>query len=266
MKAGIIAAGDGSRLRSEGVLSLKPLVEVKGVPLIERLISSYIRGGIDEIVCIVNESSLEVKRFVESKGFSIPVTFVVQTTPSSMHSLFALAPHLMEGRFLLSTVDSIFHPGEFARYLEYARSSEAGEGVLAVTSFIDDENPLYVQLDESWNILGFGKKKDPAELKAKGPDRAGRPSEAGSRAGVCGGGRTAAPLESPWVTGGLYVLSPGIFSEIETVLKQGMNRLRNFLAHLVERGYRLEGFPFSRIIDVDHADDIRAAEELLNTA
>jgi hypothetical protein len=34
----------------------------------------------------------------------------------------------------------------------------------------------------------------------------------------------------------------------------------------VNQGYRLEGYPFSRIVDVDHADDIRAAEELLRTA
>ena len=266
MKAGIIAAGEGSRLKSEGVVSLKPLVEVRGVPLIERLIRSYIRCGIEEIVCIVNESSLEVKRFVESKRFAIPVKFVVQTTPSSMHSLFALAPHLNEERFLLSTVDSIFNGDEFGSFLDYARSPHAAEGVLAVTNFVDDENPLYVQLDESWNILSFGGKGE----KSAGPP-SGTPRPAGrvgpeTPFGNYGGRRTAASLESPWVTGGLYVLSPRIFSEIEAVLKRNIDRLRNFLAHLVKQGYRLEGYPFSRIIDVDRADDIRAAEELLRTA
>jgi NDP-sugar pyrophosphorylase family protein len=257
LKAGIIAAGDGSRLKSEGILPPKPLVEVQGVPLIERLILSYLHHGIDEIVCIVNESSLEVKRFVESKRFPLPITFVVKTTPSSMHSLFALAPHLQEGRFLLSTVDSIFNGEEFGRFLEYARTPGAGEGVLAVTSFVDDENPLYVQLDESWRILGFG---------TKGSTRSGREPSPRSPAAKPAAGRSTPPAASPWVTGGLYVLSPRIFSEIETALERNINRLRNFLAHLAEQGYRLEGYPFSRIIDVDHADDIRAAEELLGTA
>jgi len=58
MKAGIIAAGEGSRLRSEGITTPKPLVPVNGVPLIERLIMSFIHAGIDELVCIVNESGL----------------------------------------------------------------------------------------------------------------------------------------------------------------------------------------------------------------
>src|SRR5260370_15412272 len=158
LKAGIIAAGDGSRLKSEGILSLKPLVEVKGVPLIERLILSYIRGGIEEIVCIVNESSLEVKRFVEAKHFPIPVTFVVQTTPSSMHSLFALAPHLMEGQFLLSTVDSIFDDNELSQFLKYSHGRvSSADGVLAVTNFVDDENPLYVQIDGMNRIGSFSR-------------------------------------------------------------------------------------------------------------
>ena len=182
LKAGIIAAGEGSRLKSEGITQPKPLVAVKGVPLIERLIHSYIRFGISEIVCIVNESSLDVKRFVEAKHFPVPVTFVVKTTPSSMHSLFALAPHLAGGRFLLSTVDSVFNEEEFAGFLEYGGARESADGVLAVTNFVDDENPLYVQLDASRKILAFG--------------RTDRPP---------------VPQEPSWVTGGLYVLSPRIF-------------------------------------------------------
>lgn len=237
MKAGIIAAGEGSRLKAEGIKSPKPLVAVKGVPLIERLILSYVRFGITEIVCIVNESSPDVRRFLETKRFPVPVTVVVRTTPSSMHSLFALAPHLAAERFLLSTVDSIFSEAEFGRFLQYAGARESADGVLAVTNFVDDENPLYVQLDESRNVLSFGK----------------------------GVGRIPAGAGASWVTGGLYVLSPRIFREIDAALKQDISRLRNFFTHLVEQGYRLEAYPFSRIIDVDHANDIRAAEELLRT-
>jgi len=238
MKAGIIAAGEGSRLRSEGITTPKPLVPVNGVPLIERLIMSFIHAGIDELVCIVNESSPEVKRFVEKKQFPIPVTFVVKTTPSSMHSLFALAPHLMDGRFLLSTVDSIFNEDEFGRFINYARSRDSVDGLLAVTGFIDDENPLTVQVDRSMRILAFG-------TRTAGP------------------GSPQTPSTAPLATGGLYVLSPRVFNEIDSALTQGLERLRNFLSYLVARGYTLEAYPFSKIVDVDHADDVRTAEDLL---
>ncbi|HUL45114.1 MAG TPA: sugar phosphate nucleotidyltransferase [Bacteroidota bacterium] len=229
MKAGIISAGEGSRLRSEGLTTPKPLIEVGGVPLIGRLIQTFLRHGITEIACIVNEYSLQVKEYVESLHLEIPVRFVVKTTPSSMHSLFALAPYLQDGQFLLSTVDPIFDEKEFSDYLNYCRLHPASDGILAITRFIDDEHPLYVQLNEQHQIESFSKS-----------------------------GRTE------WITGGMYVFSPVIFREMEGALQNRIERLRNFLNFLLSQGYCLEGFPFSKIVDVDHRHDIAVAEKLLN--
>jgi NDP-sugar pyrophosphorylase family protein len=228
MKAGIIAAGEGSRLRSEGIGLPKPLVPVEGTPLIERLIRIFIRHGISEIACIVNEYSLDVKRFVEECRFPVKISFVVKTTPSSMHSLFALAPLLRGERFLLSTVDTIFREDEFSSFLRFAEKRESADGVLAITNFIDDENPLYVQVDSTNRITGFSKSE-----------------------------------RAEWVTGGLYLLSPKIFKEIDRVLERGTERLRNFLGYLIQHGYNIEGFPFSKMIDIDHVQDIETARKWL---
>lgn len=235
MKAAIIAAGEGSRLKSEGIDVPKPLVRVNGIPLIERLIRSYAGCGLSEVVCIVNEYSLEVKEYIEGRDLGIPVKFTVRTTPSSMHSLFALAPHLTGGKFLLSTVDSIFDERDLDGYLKHSDENPGLDGLLAVTNFIDDENPLYVQVDGNMRILKFAKSD----------------------------GGTAV---SPWVTGGLYILSPRIFTEMDAVLACGIERLRNFLSHLIKKDYLLGAYPFSRIVDVDHTSDIRMAEEMLKLA
>ncbi len=228
MKAGIIAAGEGSRLRFEGIGLPKPLVPVEGTPLIARLIRVFIKNGISEISCIVNEYSLDVKRFVEESNFPAKITFVVRTTPSSMHSLFALAPYLRDDKFLLSTVDTIFRESEFTSFLRFAEAQPAARSVLAITDFIDDENPLYVDLNKDRRIAGFSKSK-----------------------------------LSKWVTGGLYIFSPDIFNEMSPALQNGIERLRNFLAHLVERGYPIDGFPFSKMIDIDHVRDIETARNWL---
>ncbi len=224
MKAGIIAAGEGSRLRNEGIGLPKPLVPVDGTPLIERLIRTFIRHGITEIACIVNEYSLDVKRFVDECRFPVKISFVIKTTPSSMHSLFALAPLLRNERFLLSTVDAIFREEEFTSYLRYSEKRDSADGVLAITNFIDDENPLYVEIDAEQRIRSFSKTES-----------------------------------SQWITGGLYVFSPGIFDEMENVRLKKIARLRNFLGHLVEQGYVIEGFPFSKMIDIDHVRDLDTA-------
>ena len=49
MKFGIIAAGEGSRLASEGVKEPKPLITIQGVPLIERLVRIFARHGATSI-------------------------------------------------------------------------------------------------------------------------------------------------------------------------------------------------------------------------
>src|SRR6185369_12829213 len=143
MYAGIIAAGEGSRLKAEGIPLPKPLVPVAGVPLIERLIHTYQRCGIEKVVCVINEYSLPVKEYVESRDFGIPVEFIVKTTPSSMHSLFALAPHLRGEKFLISTVDSIFSEENLRGFLRsggFGGDVSHNAGVLALTDFVDDEN------------------------------------------------------------------------------------------------------------------------------
>ncbi len=229
MKAGIIAAGEGSRLKQDGIATLKPLVKINGVPLIERLLSAYQSFGIKEVFIIINEESKEVKTFVEQQRFSIPVHFHIKTTASSMHSLFELAPYLRNGSFLLSTVDAIFHPSELEGFLQYAAANTSADGILAVTEFVQDENPLWVHLDRQNRILQFGKE----------------------------------PLKTKYVTGGIYFFSSRIFNEMDEARSRNISRLRNFLGLLLEKGYRLEGYKFSTIVDVDHIKDVQTAEQFL---
>jgi NDP-sugar pyrophosphorylase family protein len=229
MVAGIIAAGEGSRLKAEGIRTPKPLVRVNGVPIIERLLRSLHGCGISAVHCIVNEDSTIVRDYVQGLRLPFPVSFLVKSTPSSMHSLFELAPALGgAGRFLLTTVDSVFDEKDLKALVSAASGDRMADGLLAVTEYVDDENPLYVDADGNGKILSFSK---------------------------TGNAR--------WVTGGLYALSTRVFDEVEAARRAGIERLRHFLAHLVRTGYDLRIFPFSTIIDVDHVGDIRAAERML---
>lgn len=229
VKAAIIAAGEGSRLRVEGILLPKPLVKIGGIPLIERLLSSFGQAGITEAVCIINEDSLSVKDFVGAGLRGVNVSFHVKSTPSSMHSLFELASFLDNSPFLLSTVDSVFDPHELHEFLRYFDSRPDLDALLAVTDYIDDESPLYVNADASGVVRSFSRND-----------------------------------ERLLVTGGLYLFSPRIFRECGKALNSGMSRLRNFLALLLAEKYSIETFRFGTIIDVDHPADIRAAEVFIS--
>ena len=107
MKFAIIAAGEGSRLAQEGIVSPKPLIEVAGQHLIDRLMDVFREVGASELWVVCNDLRPEVSAHLAQVidhglyGRPLPLHYVVRTTPSSMHSFAALAPHLDGGSFVL---------------------------------------------------------------------------------------------------------------------------------------------------------------------
>src|SRR5271165_7025984 len=59
MKCLIVAAGQGTRLREKG--ELKPLIPIRGVPLIERVIGNARRAGVDEFLVVTGYRSEELQ-------------------------------------------------------------------------------------------------------------------------------------------------------------------------------------------------------------
>ena len=47
-------------------------------------------------------------------------------------------------------------------------------------------------------------------------------------------------------------------------MEKGLSRMRNFQRQLVTEGMSLVAYPFSKILDVDHVEDIMKAEKFLN--
>ena len=147
MKFAIISAGEGSRLAQEGVAVPKPMVEIGGEMMIDRLIRIFTENGAEEIVVIVNELTNLVKEHLEGLKTDVPLKIVAKTTPSSMHSFYEISRFLKDSRFCLTTVDTIFREKEFSEYIDFFKNS-SDDGVMAVTDYIDDEKPLYVATDE----------------------------------------------------------------------------------------------------------------------
>ena len=59
-------------------------------------------------------------------------------------------------------------------------------------------------------------------------------------------------------------MTPKAIDTLEKCMEKGMSRMRNFQRQLVADGLQLEAYPFSKILDVDHASDIVKAEAFLN--
>jgi NDP-sugar pyrophosphorylase family protein len=245
MHYAIIAAGAGSRLQHEGVAAPKPLVSLRGEVMIDRLLGIFLRHHAESISVVINDEMPEVRRHLEAWAepahlvqLGLPADFpfhlVVRTTPSSMHSLAALAHVLAPARFCLTTVDTIFREEDFARYLHTFETLPAAEadGCFAVTPYVDDEKPLYVlPAPDGRTIAAFLDQK---------------------------------PEAACYVSGGIYGLDARTaLPVLEQCLAAGQSRMRNFQRALLEAGLRLRLSVFPKILDVDHAEDILKAEAFL---
>ena len=188
----VIAAGEGSRLKALGVA--KPLVEEAGVPLIEHVLRNFEAAGIVSAAVIFNESERDCEAFVRERF----------------------------GR-LVSTVDAFCPQKDFVRFVERAAALPSDATVLAVTRFVDDEKPLWV------NVAGDG------------------------RVSAVGGSKGDA------VTAGIYVFPEKVRS---LGIPRELGRLRDFLAWLARSGAPIQAVEIEKVVDVDRAEDLAVAEEL----
>lgn len=278
MKFAILAAGEGSRLAEEGISKPKPLVPLLGEPMIDRLIRIFHTCGAESITIITNNLTPLTQEHLRQLQAADPcLRLIVKTTPSSMHSFYELMPLLGQGPFCLTTVDTIFREEEFRTYIhtftesvspsgraaassapasffpasgsvlggspaETQPASSPLDGLMAVTDFVDDEKPLWVSTAPDLRITGFHDSQEQFAQSAAGTD------------GIS---------ECRFISGGIYCLTDTAFPTLRRCIESGQSRMRNFQRALVSDGLRLKACPFTKILDVDHAEDIRKAEEFL---
>lgn len=231
MHYAIIAAGEGSRLAQEGVAKPKPLVELSGEPMILRLMNIFMRCNAESISVIINDFMPEVRAFLDALRLDVPLNVVVKSTPSSMHSFWELSKVMKPGKFCLTTVDTIFREEDFAQYIAAFEADTRHDGMWAVTPFIEDEKPLYVDVDRRMSIKAFC---DKPFVGAK------------------------------YVSGGVYAMSDKAFPVLNDCIERGVSRMRNFQRALIDAGMKLKAFSIDKIIDVDHASDIAVAQDFIN--
>ena len=248
MHYAVIAAGEGARLQQEGVTVPKPLIKVDGVPMIDRLIDIFVRNGASSISVICNKQMDEVRKHLESLSVGCPLHLVVQSTPSSMHSLAALSKVIPAGKFCLTTVDTIFDEREFSSFIRtFALMKEKDcDGLFAVTPFVDDEKPLWVAVRPNDNPSLRGCEYDARNIgRVEGfyDQRDEMPAEAA----VC-------------VSGGIYCLNThSALPVLRECLAQGQSRMRNYQRALIAAGLKIRAYTFPKMMDIDHASDIAKA-------
>ena len=138
-----------------------------------------------------------------------------------------LAPYLEGDRFCVTTVDTVFAESRFRTMMEEFSKSPM-DGLMGVTSLIDDEKPLYVDVDGEMMIKGFHDSQD------------------GCR----------------YVSAGIYALKSDALDVLKGCLESGQTRMRYFQRQLLEAGFKLKAFDMGQVVDVDHVSDVARAQQI----
>ena len=130
-------------------------------------------------------------------------------------------------RFCVTTVDTVFSESRFRAMMdEFARTPY--DGLMGVTSFVDDEKPLYVDVDGEMMIQGF--------LDEMAVPR--------------------------YVSAGIYALKASAFDVLKECLGSGQTRMRYFQRQLLKSGLRLKAFDMGQVVDVDYISDVVKAQQI----
>ncbi|HKN16655.1 MAG TPA: phosphocholine cytidylyltransferase family protein [Candidatus Sulfotelmatobacter sp.] len=131
----ILAAGNGTRIRSVSAGLPKPLVSFRGKPILDHIIRRAHHAGIDRFVIVVGYRSELIRSWFDGRSLGVSVTFVENPDYHKSNGISALkAKNEIHENFLLLMADHIFEP-ETARALLRQRL-EPGEVVLAVDPHI----------------------------------------------------------------------------------------------------------------------------------
>ena len=217
MKAFLLAAGVGSRLRPLTDVKPKCLLEVGGRPLLDRWLEAFDRAGVDEVLVNLHHLPDVVRLHLAGRTGPPRVrTFFEPELLGSAGTLLANRQWVEEEKFFLACYADNLTDFELRSLIETHRE----RGAAATLAVFHSENPSaggVVELDAFGRVIGFVEK----------------PSEP-----VC-----------DLTNAGMYVFGPGVIDEIDDRLPQdiGYDLMPRLLgraqAVLVEGYFRDIGTP-----------------------
>lgn len=228
----IFAAGLGTRLRPLTDSIPKALIEVGGVPMLERVALRLVEAGATRLIINAHHHAEKVKRFVaERDGFGVE-TFISDESDLLLDTggglLHAAPLFRRDAPFLL-------HNGDILTDFDLAAFYRAHRDDDTLATLAVNHRPItrYLAFDEAGWLRGFGNSATGFE------ERVGEPRGAIERIGFCG----------------VHVISPRIF---DLITERGVFSIIPLYLRLSREGFRIA--PYS--IDGSTWIDIGKPEQL----
>ena len=125
VRAVVMAAGEGRRLRPLTERWAKPVLPVDGRPVLATLLHELTAAGIEQTTVVVGHLRGQIERLLD--GFPADLRLVLQ--PEPLGSADAVARAAAEPPYLVTGADTVFRPGDVA---VFSAASAGAAGAIAV--------------------------------------------------------------------------------------------------------------------------------------
>ena len=182
-RAVVLAAGRGTRMRELTNDIPKPMIEVRGKPVLEHIVEGLRDAGVRRFLIIVGYHAEAVQNFFgDGQHPNVAIEYATQTVQDGTGRVVELARDFTGGSpFVLSYGDILISPVNYKRIVEFPDDVEA---VITVTRGEDVSKGGAVFVNEQMELVDLREKPKPSEPT------------------------------SPWYNAGLYAFRPSIFEFI----------------------------------------------------
>src|SRR5205823_1094367 len=210
-KAVLLAAGRGTRMRELTADVPKPMIKVRGKPVLLHIVEGLQSAGIKNFLIVVGYHAETVRSyFGDRTGFGLRINYATQAVQDGTGRVVDLARDFTGGSpFMLSYGDILVDPANYKPIVDLADGVEA---VVSVKRGEDVSKGGAVFLNERMELMDIREKAPPGEAL------------------------------SPWYNAGLYAFRPSIF-EFTAKLKpspRGEFELTDAIRDLAQSGKKVQ--------------------------
>jgi len=179
-KAVILAAGRGTRMRELTAEVPKPMIKVRGKPVLQHIVQGLRNSGIGDLLLVVGYRADAVREFFsDGSRYNVAIQYATQTVQDGTGRVVNLARDFAGNRpFILAYGDILIDPMNYRRVADLPDGVEA---ILTVTRGEDVSKGGAVFVDGQMELIDLREKPKPGEPT------------------------------SPWYNAGLYAFRPSIF-------------------------------------------------------
>jgi len=236
MKAVILAAGKGTRMKDLTDACPKPMLKVQGKPILEHIVDGLRAAQVREF-CIITGWQAEVieSYFGDGSRWGVRIVYARQTVPDGTGKAPELAKDFVGSDAFLLTYGDILVKPETYRQMIRRFGEHDFSGVITVTDGEDVTQGGMLCFDPSFCLTRVIEKPQPEQLEQL------------RREGLL------QPGQPVWYNAGVYLFRPELFTFTARLQKspRGEYELTDAIRALIESGHRIAGLEIQgRWVDV----------------